>query len=356
MVFFCGRRLLNDMKKQLNLHVIYNVKLKAFKSMNKRLIEKILDRIPSHIKPINYLMDNLDIGRESAYRRLRGDIPFALEEVVRLSRILEFSIDEALFEKKANRIYIDAPAEYSDPSKSFFEMLRKYCSTLSQVSAYENTEIHAAQNRLPLSMIIRNEHLFRFFYYYRYISVHHDNAQKECFFSQTVIPEEIMSYRNEFIKQMPNIHRYCYIVNSRSFFLSVCREIQFCFSRHLITANEVSLLQNALFDLLGYIKKIVVKGVDDCCNNILFYLSFPEVGANNTSISFGENMVSQFWIYYNHFIEIRNAEVCLMHRNLFETMKKYSILITRSNEIFQTKFIDQQQQHIDNITQEFLYV
>jgi hypothetical protein len=37
-------------------------------------------------------------------------------------------------------------------------------------------------------------------------------------------------------------------------------------------------------------------------------------------------------------------------------MKKYAILISQSNEIFQSKFYDQQCQQIDNITKDILYM
>ena len=39
-------------------------------NLNKSVLDKILNCIPENIKPVNYLMDILDLGKESAYRRL----------------------------------------------------------------------------------------------------------------------------------------------------------------------------------------------------------------------------------------------------------------------------------------------
>jgi hypothetical protein len=298
-------------------------------------------------------MDTLDIGRESAYRRLRGEIPFTLDEASKLSLELGFSMDTVVCEKRINRIFLDVHTEHPDLSKRFLSMLHRYCGVVSHTSKDDNSEILSVRNRLPLSILIQNEHLFRF-YYYNY--VHHTGRPDDHLFADTVIPEEIASYRKEFLSRMPNVNKFCFIINSRSFFLSLCREIQFSYSRNLITDDEVHTLQNAMHELLNYIMRLVETGEDDIRNNIVFYLTYTEVSTNSACISYGENIMSQFWIYYNYFIEIRNSEICYMHRNWFDSMKKYSILITKSNEIFQSKFFDQQRSHIDNITKDYLYV
>ena len=43
---------------------------------NAALIEAIHAHTPQHSNPASLLMDMLNIGREAAYRRLRGEVPF----------------------------------------------------------------------------------------------------------------------------------------------------------------------------------------------------------------------------------------------------------------------------------------
>jgi hypothetical protein len=321
--------------------------------MKNRLITKITDCVPNHIKPINYLMDTLDLGRESAYRRLRGEIPFTVEEVSKLSLELGFSIDETVSEKRINKVLLDVHPEHPEPAERFLSLLRRYFSTI-QVSEDRNSEVLAAQNRLPLSLLIHNEYLFKF-YYYKY--VHHNDVLDQHPYSDLVVPEEIMMYRNEFLRRTNRVNNFYYIVNSRSFFLNICREIQYCYSRRLLTSNEVNVLQGALYNMLNFIKKVIETGTDERLgNNVFFYLSYTEISANGAYLSSGDNIASLFWIYYSYFIRIHNSEICKMHRNWFDTMKKYAILISQSNEIFQSKFYDQQCQQIDNITKDILYM
>jgi len=51
-------------------------------NLNKIVLTKILDIMPENLKPVTLLMEVLDIGKESAYRRLRGEKPFSMEELV----------------------------------------------------------------------------------------------------------------------------------------------------------------------------------------------------------------------------------------------------------------------------------
>lgn len=50
--------------------------------ISQKLISRILISIPDNINPVLYLMDLLDLSRESAYRRIRGEIPFTFWEIL----------------------------------------------------------------------------------------------------------------------------------------------------------------------------------------------------------------------------------------------------------------------------------
>ena len=54
---------------------------------NAALIEAIHAHTPQHSNPASLLMDMLNIGREAAYRRLRGEVPFTFGEASALSAI-----------------------------------------------------------------------------------------------------------------------------------------------------------------------------------------------------------------------------------------------------------------------------
>jgi hypothetical protein len=320
--------------------------------MKSQLITKILDSIPPHIKPINYLMDMLDIGRESAYRRVRGEIPFTFEEISKLSLELGFSVDEVISKNKINRTFLDLLTSHSSPDEAFLQMLRNYYGFIEHIEKKDNAEILASQNRVPLSLFIDNDILFKF-YYYKF-TYQADNDRMNHTFSDTVIPSDIVLLRQKFISRLQYVSSYVFIM-SRRIFLTICREMQYYYSRKLITDEEIILLKAALTELLEKLQNIILKGCNDIGIRYYIYLSFLEIDANNACISYGDNAMSEFWIYSSNFIDIRNQEVCTMHKKWFESMKKYSVLISRSNEIFQARFFEQQREYIENITNDFLF-
>jgi hypothetical protein len=60
------------------------------------VVDELLSHIPDNIKKVSYLMDLLEIGREVAYRRIQGKIPFAAEELLLMAVDLGVSIDKIL--------------------------------------------------------------------------------------------------------------------------------------------------------------------------------------------------------------------------------------------------------------------
>ena len=54
--------------------------------LNTSLIEAVKEKLPLKENLANLLIDTLYIGKEAIYRRLRGEVPFTLEEAALISR------------------------------------------------------------------------------------------------------------------------------------------------------------------------------------------------------------------------------------------------------------------------------
>lgn len=61
--------------------------------LNTSLIEAVKEKLPLKENLANLLIDTLYIGKEAIYRRLRGEVPFTLEEAALISRKLGVSLD-----------------------------------------------------------------------------------------------------------------------------------------------------------------------------------------------------------------------------------------------------------------------
>lgn len=58
--------------------------------LNAALIAAIQNGTPEYTNPAAILTDKLNIGREAAYRRLRGEVPFTFGEAAVLSAQMNF--------------------------------------------------------------------------------------------------------------------------------------------------------------------------------------------------------------------------------------------------------------------------
>ena len=84
------------------------------------------------------------IGKEAIYRRLRGEVPFTLEEAALISRKLGVSLDNVIgvcF--SSNAVFDLNVVDHEDPFETYYSLLKKYVNVL-----------HACKTILPLPWVL----------------------------------------------------------------------------------------------------------------------------------------------------------------------------------------------------------
>jgi hypothetical protein len=306
--------------------------------------------IPKGIRPRDYLMKKLSISKESAYRRMRDKVPFTFDEVVSISLDLGFSLDE-LAGKNALIIHPGGDPD-GDSEKSFLEMLREYRDYLQSITDNREEFVLVSMNSLNLFLLIEYDCLFKLFYC-RWLH-HFRNVTGRRSFSILTVPEEVRSLQEE-IKN--RIRQFCYVdfIIEKDLFLSLVREIQYFYNRKLITNEEVKKMKKELFHLLSKLEMRMQGSGKEAGFEYNFYLSLLNV-ENNMICGAGEhNIVSLYWLYSGKILTTRDKHIGYMHKKWMEAQKKYSVLVTGSNEMLQANFIDKQRELIENITATFSY-
>ena len=317
------------------------------KKLNELLAAKVAESIPQNIKTIDYLMEVLNISRESAYRRMRGEIPFTFNEIATLSLDLGFTVDEIIGSHKKDRIFFDLKTDTSaDPEESFLAMIQEYYDYIDNISKFRDGEILITLNRISLFLLIKFDTLFKFFYY-KWV---HQTYNVPVFysFSEMTVPPEILAVRQQ-LKVRSDTLSNVNLILDRDLFLSTVKEIQYYYSRRLLSLENIHYLREELLKLLYYIEKLLQRGRNENGYEYNFYVSSLDVEANTTYASFGDNYASKFWMYSLNAVVIKNQEICKMHKKWIESMKKSSILVTQSNEILQEEYVKRQEEHINEL-------
>jgi len=313
--------------------------------INKLLIADILSKIPENKKPVHYLMDLLGLSIESAYRRIRGEIPFTFNEITKLSLSLGFSVDKLINKDKSDNAYFDMMVDKdAERSEVFYQILVQYDNHVQNLYNAKKTASIMSWSHLPPIFQIWYDNIFRFTYYKW---LHQANEiPSNLNFSEIIVPDKIKLIQNKLKEYMRSNNNNLFIIGPHMF-LNLINEIKYYYRRKLISNKELVLLKDDVRHLIDLLESIVREGVYDEKAKSDFYLSTLEIESNNSYISYDGNEVCYFWVYSLPPLSIRNPDVCAIQKKWLESLKKYSVLITKSNEILQTEYFFKQYEYLD---------
>jgi hypothetical protein len=196
--------------------------------------------------------------------------------------------------------------------------------------------------------LVEYDCLFKLFYY-RW-QRHFRNITGRRAFSLLSLPEEVCSLQEDIKTRIRQFRSVDFIIE-KDLFLSLVREIQYFYNRKLITDAEVEMMKKELLHLLEKLETRMQGGEEEAGFEYNFYLSLLNVENNMICGASGErNIASLYWLYSGKILTTRDKQIGYMHKKWMEAQKKYSVLLTGSNEMLQVDFIDKQRDLIENIT------
>ena len=323
------------------------------KNYNELIISKISSLIPSHIKIADFLMDTLDIGREAAYRRIRNEVSFTLDEIAKLALNLNFSVDEIISGNNSTGVLLIKSFATTDGSLTsvMYNVMKDYCRFITHYDESDTIEIVVAANQLLFLFFTNNLTILRFSYY-KWIRQNNEIPAKVKF-SEVELPDEIVEMAEKIRQNHQNIHKLTLIFDE-GIFLSLFKEIQHFYFRKLITEQDLSLLKQALADFLDFIERLSQEGKSPVGAEGLVYLSSLSIENNQMFIKHRESALSAFFISPIVPLLVTQPNVVSLHRKWLDSLKKHSVLIAASNEIYQTEFFMKQYEYLEKLGNEIL--
>jgi hypothetical protein len=316
-------------------------------NLRSSIATKILGSIPPRVKPIDYLMETLNISRESVYRRIRGDISFTFEEIAKLSVDLGFSVDELIMKETPTHVFFDLPInEIQSPSDTFVTMFEQYFQCLYTMPFSKDSESLMVLNQIPCEFIIFFNHLFKFSYY-RWMHQYQESSLK-YFYSDVVLPDKLVYLQQKTIENLSKIRNNTFIFDS-NVFLNLIKVIQYYYKRRLINEEEFLLLRDDLVKLVDMVESIAQTGFYISDTKYNFYLSLLNIESSSRYIRCEDQTKSQFFVGVMEPLSVANPNLCLLHKKWMDSMRKYSTLITQSNEIVQVRYFNKQRGYIEDM-------
>jgi CRISPR/Cas system-associated endonuclease Cas1 len=201
--------------------------------LNEIIVNVILKSIPKNIKPVNYLMDLLELSRESVYRRIRREIPFSMEEITKLSLTLGFSIDEIVEGSKKERKFFDLQI-LSDFSETYIWLFKEYDNYLQNILNAKKNRVLMALNHIPPLFSTFFDNLSKFFYY-KWLNENIEDISNRSF-ADLHIPNELVLLQEKISINCKKIN--VVMILSPHIFLSTIKDIQYFYRRKLPHLRE----------------------------------------------------------------------------------------------------------------------
>ena len=317
-------------------------------TLNEGIVAAISKQMANNKKILPFLMELLDLGRESVYRRLRGEIPFTFEEVSKISLSLGISTDEIIGMQQADTRALFNIHELGSPNPmdAYSDNLEDTIAIFKRMKEDKNSKLIMAINHLPIILSVQFENLTKF----RHYKWAHQTQQVPLnfYFSDFALSSQRFKQYKTYIYNYVRVGDITAIVDS-NMILSVTKEVSFFYKRNLITKEEFDLLQDELLQVIDYMEVLAQTGINEPGANISIYLSYLNIESNSRYMEFEDTKCVQFWVYKNNPITVFNEKVCQIQKEWLESLKKYSTLISRSNEIQQSQFFNKQREYIRNI-------
>lgn len=311
-------------------------------TLNDKLISAIKETLPEGENMAQVLMDILLIGRESIYRRLRGEVFFTFEEVAKISKELELSIDNVLGVNDSERAIFDFNLMDSQAKiENYSFKLEKYIRLYKQMKKHENSTARYALNNLPYSIYLAHPNVSKFkFYKWLYQA---NAATPHISYSDLQIPQQIMDYQKSFVAENRYIKKTLMILD-RNVFSAMVYDIEYFYKLNIISLDDVESLKAELIEMLDDLETQAISGLYKSGTEIQLYLSNVDIEATYCHYQYGEQQYSHLRLYSINGIDSQVPKVCTKQKEWIDSLKRYSTLITQSGEMQRVNYFNKQRE------------
>ena len=313
---------------------------------NTNLIEAMKEKLPAKGKLADMLMDTLYIGKEAVYRRLRGEVPFTLQEAALVSRKLGISLDKIIGTSfKSNAMFDINIVDYDDPFESYYNTLYKYVSLINTMQDDPESTMGTSSNIIPQTLYLKHDLLAKF----RFFKWMYQNKYIKCNnFDELEIPAKLLNIQKDYVDMTRHIHSIDYIWDSM-IFQHLINDIQYFSDVHLISDEAKMQIKEELFLLTDELEELATRGKTKDGNTVRIYVSHINFEATYSYVETNSLQLSLIRVYSINSLTTLDHEIFHSLKEWIQSLKKFSTLISESGEMQRIHFFKQQREIIDTL-------
>lgn len=315
---------------------------------NVALIEAIHAHTPRHSNPASMLMDMLRIGREAAYRRLRGEVPFTFEEACALSAQMHFSLDRVLGSAAGENVSFQLKfLEFDAPLETYNGILERDVAFFREVASDPATEFATASNSLPAEFYCKYENLNRF-KLFKWLYQHEAGDPGVATFEEFRLPEKLLHNSREYVhwaQEAATTH----LIFDDSNFMHWLNAVNAYRDMQLITRESILVLRSELLEMLDDMEKIATDGEFANGNKVNLFLSDIDLEAGYSYVSTSKYMGVNIGLFSLNGLRTPDPLMFEYVKKWIRTQSRFSTLISRSGELRRIQYFRCQREIVNRL-------
>ncbi len=312
--------------------------------MNDALIKAIHTQMARCSNPASLLMDTLHIGREAAYRRLRGEVLFTFEEAAVLGKKLHFSLDKIMDMSASEfimfRLGLDA---YCSPVENYEQWLKRDLDFLRDTTGDSLLFYALAGNTIPAEIFFEFKLLSKFkLYKWLY---QNELCGDVHLFEELPFPVSLQKKMDEYIAVSQRIPTTNYVFDS-SIFMDWINTIRAFRAMHLISGESVEMLRHELSLMIDDLRDITSAGAYSNGNKVHIYLSDLNICQTSSYVSNETIKAAGFGVFTLNALRTTNTEMSEYVFRWIQMQSRFATLVSRSGELRRINYIKRQRENL----------
>jgi len=314
-------------------------------NLHEAFVKAMEKEIPKKTKLADFVADSLCIEKETAYRRLRGEVQFSLREAGILATQLNISLDNLINDDPENLV-LGLP-KYHLTGIYDRQHLEDILDYLHEFTEEPGCEFGMALSGIPFSLFLQYKFLARF-YRLKYAN-HTANLPARIPYEKIEESDAKIEYREELyllFRQIPNT----FYVWDRQIIQLLVNDIKYAASVRLMKDCEVAELKKEIYRFLDDLEQVAIKGIfPETGNKIELYISDAHIDVSYAYMCSEKrqaSMLSAFIIFNSTSLE---KETFLKVNNWVKSLKRFSTLVSGIGERERILFFEEQREIVDTL-------
>lgn len=311
-------------------------------------VQKLKENLPPNVGLAEEMADILEISTDSAYRRIRGETDLSIDEVYKLTKKYNISID-SIFSNLGDTVTF-AYTKLTDSAENFDKYLNRIYGHVKAIGSFSEKKITYIAEEVPLFYSFFSDKLtqFKLFYWQRSVLNVPDYQGKKFEFG--VVPEHqvklAMSALEEY-KKIPSVE-----VWTNETIHTVLKQVEFYVDSGVFkNKNDALEIIEEIRSMAKYLEKCAETGRKEISSkeeNLLLYNSEVVLGTNCIYINTGPARYAYITFNTLNSLTTNNHEFCEETEHWVKNIIKKSTLISGVAEKQRFQFFSKMYKNIDN--------